>query len=237
MMSCCHRRVRCDAPTGDIGRGDCSARSMIGANAVRIRRLLQTSHTVPPVRRDACGARGHSHAQPTHHRRVDDWPRGSSSQADLAGPPAPRRARASRRRCASSSKRPSAPRPSSSRASSRSGSRRVSPSSSRCRPSSCRCWTTGRRTRPAPCTGTCVRDNSSMYPLQVGAFAAFLGSPHQRRLVRRVADGSPDRASEHRPLCDPGPRLHDRLTRTTRRSSRGHVRPPGDRRREAGIRT
>ena len=35
---------------------------------------------------------------------------------------------------------------------------------------------------PETCTGTCVRDNYSMYPLQVGTFAAFLGSPHQLRL-------------------------------------------------------
>ena len=35
---------------------------------------------------------------------------------------------------------------------------------------------------PSTCTGTCVRDNYSMYPLQVGTFAAFLGSPHQLRL-------------------------------------------------------
>lgn len=35
---------------------------------------------------------------------------------------------------------------------------------------------------PGTCTGTCVRDNYSMYPLQVSTFAAFLGSPHQLRL-------------------------------------------------------
>jgi hypothetical protein len=35
---------------------------------------------------------------------------------------------------------------------------------------------------PSTCTGTCLRDNYSMYPLQVGTFAAFLGSPHQLRL-------------------------------------------------------
>jgi uncharacterized protein (DUF1800 family) len=35
---------------------------------------------------------------------------------------------------------------------------------------------------PETCTGTCVRDNYSMYRLQVGAFALFLDSPHQLRL-------------------------------------------------------
>ena len=35
---------------------------------------------------------------------------------------------------------------------------------------------------PGTCTGTCVRDNYSMYPLHVGAFAMFLWSPHQLRL-------------------------------------------------------
>jgi uncharacterized protein (DUF1800 family) len=35
---------------------------------------------------------------------------------------------------------------------------------------------------PSTCTGNCVRDNYSMYPLQAGAFAAFLGSEHQLRL-------------------------------------------------------
>jgi len=38
---------------------------------------------------------------------------------------------------------------------------------------------------PATCTGTCLRDNYSMYPLQVGAFTVFLTSPDQLRL--RVA--------------------------------------------------
>lgn len=38
------------------------------------------------------------------------------------------------------------------------------------------------QTPPATCTGTCLRDNYSMYPLQVGAFAGFLTSPHQLRL-------------------------------------------------------
>jgi uncharacterized protein (DUF1800 family) len=35
---------------------------------------------------------------------------------------------------------------------------------------------------PSTCTGTCQRDNYSMYPLQVGAFSAFLTSPYQLRL-------------------------------------------------------
>jgi uncharacterized protein (DUF1800 family) len=35
---------------------------------------------------------------------------------------------------------------------------------------------------PQSCTGACLRDNYSMYPLQVGAFAAFIGSPLQLRL-------------------------------------------------------
>jgi uncharacterized protein (DUF1800 family) len=35
---------------------------------------------------------------------------------------------------------------------------------------------------PNTCTGNCVRDNYSMYPLQVGAFRAFLTSPDQVRL-------------------------------------------------------
>ena len=35
---------------------------------------------------------------------------------------------------------------------------------------------------PSSCTGTCPRDNYSMYPLQVGAFTAFLTSPYQLRL-------------------------------------------------------
>jgi uncharacterized protein (DUF1800 family) len=35
---------------------------------------------------------------------------------------------------------------------------------------------------PGTCTETCVRDNYSMYPLQVGAFRAFLTSPQQLRL-------------------------------------------------------
>ena len=35
---------------------------------------------------------------------------------------------------------------------------------------------------PSTCTGNCVRDNYSMYPLQVGAFRAFLTSPDQVRL-------------------------------------------------------
>ena len=34
---------------------------------------------------------------------------------------------------------------------------------------------------PSTCTGTCLRDNYSMYPLQVGAFGAFLTSQHQLR--------------------------------------------------------
>src|SRR5262249_38817125 len=38
---------------------------------------------------------------------------------------------------------------------------------------------------PSTCTGNCLRDNYSMYPLQVGAFSAFLTSPDQLRL--RVA--------------------------------------------------
>src|SRR5207237_6134857 len=38
---------------------------------------------------------------------------------------------------------------------------------------------------PNTCTGNCVRDNYSMYPLQVGAFSTVLTSPHQLRL--RVA--------------------------------------------------
>jgi uncharacterized protein (DUF1800 family) len=38
------------------------------------------------------------------------------------------------------------------------------------------------QTPPSSCTGTCLRDNYSMYPLQVGAFGAFLGSEHQLRL-------------------------------------------------------
>lgn len=35
---------------------------------------------------------------------------------------------------------------------------------------------------PSSCTGICVRDNYSMFPLQVGTFAAFLSEPHQLRL-------------------------------------------------------
>ena len=35
---------------------------------------------------------------------------------------------------------------------------------------------------PGTCTGNCARDNYSMYPLQVGAFRAFLTSPDQVRL-------------------------------------------------------
>src|SRR5262245_45949252 len=35
---------------------------------------------------------------------------------------------------------------------------------------------------PSSCTETCPRDNYSMYPLQVGAFNAFLTSPYQLRL-------------------------------------------------------
>ena len=38
---------------------------------------------------------------------------------------------------------------------------------------------------PTTCTGNCVRDNYSMYPLQVGAFSAVMTSQHQLRL--RVA--------------------------------------------------
>jgi uncharacterized protein DUF1800 len=38
---------------------------------------------------------------------------------------------------------------------------------------------------PSTCTGTCARDNYSMYPLQVGAFSVVMTSPHQLRL--RVA--------------------------------------------------
>src|SRR5712691_1103606 len=38
------------------------------------------------------------------------------------------------------------------------------------------------QTIPSSCTGTCQRDNYSMYPLQVGAFAGFLTSQHQLRL-------------------------------------------------------
>jgi uncharacterized protein (DUF1800 family) len=35
---------------------------------------------------------------------------------------------------------------------------------------------------PGTCKDTCVRDNYTVYPLQVGMFAAFLTSPHQLRL-------------------------------------------------------
>ena len=35
---------------------------------------------------------------------------------------------------------------------------------------------------PGTCNSTCQRDNYSMYPLQVGAFTAFLTSPYQLRL-------------------------------------------------------
>jgi uncharacterized protein (DUF1800 family) len=35
---------------------------------------------------------------------------------------------------------------------------------------------------PSSCNATCQRDNYSMYPLQVGAFTAFLTSPYQLRL-------------------------------------------------------
>ena len=38
------------------------------------------------------------------------------------------------------------------------------------------------QTIPSTCTGTCQRDNYSMYPLQVGAFAGLLTSQHQLRL-------------------------------------------------------
>jgi uncharacterized protein (DUF1800 family) len=38
------------------------------------------------------------------------------------------------------------------------------------------------QTPPTTCTGTCLRDNYSMYLLQAGAYAAFLTSPHQLRL-------------------------------------------------------
>jgi len=38
------------------------------------------------------------------------------------------------------------------------------------------------QTPPATCTGTCLRDNYSMYPLQISAFSAFLTSPDQLRL-------------------------------------------------------
>jgi uncharacterized protein (DUF1800 family) len=38
------------------------------------------------------------------------------------------------------------------------------------------------QTIPSTCTGTCQRDNYSMYPLQVGAYTAFLTSEHQLRL-------------------------------------------------------
>src|SRR5262249_14432451 len=38
------------------------------------------------------------------------------------------------------------------------------------------------QTIPSSCTGTCQRDNYSMYPLQVGAYTAFLTSEHQLRL-------------------------------------------------------
>ena len=38
------------------------------------------------------------------------------------------------------------------------------------------------QTPTATCTGTCLRDNYSMYPLQVGAFNAFITSTHQLRL-------------------------------------------------------